>query len=159
MDFWKERVVRFLKLKTNGIVFNPHLYDFVYVSNKRSIGIITENNSDGTLCISFFKSLKNQETFVNRIKLDKSSDIVIPSYESLLSTAHMLIKKISANYSTGEFEIEFEEKTDPNQSKHKLYGRLNILFKKTGDRDDYDNLLNLVVDLIKESQVRHSGRD
>lgn len=160
MGYWKGKVVQFLKLKSKGVVFQPARYDFIYVYHKRSIGIITEFHRNNIYSISFFKSLNNPEPFIDLIKFDTKNDVVIPSYESLLKIGHIYIKKISDKYKTDEFEVSNKELREKDLNKFKLYGRLNILFKQTGDeKDDYDNLLNLILSLIKENQSRLQGRD
>jgi len=152
MDLWKKKVVYFVKLKAKGIEFEPSVYDFIYIGQKRSVGLITEILDNNIYAISFFKSLNSNDSFSEVIKINREKDVVIPSYENLLKVGHQFTKTISNNYKTGEFEILTEENRDPNRNKFKLYGKLETLFKATGDVNDYDNLLNMIIKLMKESK-------
>ncbi len=159
MDPWKNKVVKFLKLKSNGITFQPGLYDFLYSTTKKSIGIITEFHSQNIFSVSFFKSLNNNDSFFDVINMDKEKDVIIPNFESLLTIGHSLIKKTSETYQTDELVVDPDGDLAKKFNKFKMYGRLNILFKQTGDLEDYDNLLNLVVKLIQENHSRLAGRE
>lgn len=157
---WKSRVLKFLKLKANGVIFNPNLYDYIYIYKKKSIGLITEIHSPEIFSISFFRSLNNTDSFHDVMKMDREKDLILPRYENLLKAGHIYLKKLSGDYQTGEFEFNINTVTEMEKKFHKfkIYGRLQILFKRTGDVDDYENLLNLIIDLIRENQSRHSGR-
>ena len=141
------------------MTFQPTLYDYIYSNNKKSIGIITEFHSQKILSVSFFKSLNNNDSFFDVINMDTEKDLIIPSFESLLKIGHSFIKKTSETFQTDEFVIDAEGDLSKEFNNFRLYGRLNILFKQTGDVDDYDNLLNLVVKLIQENHSRLSGRE
>jgi hypothetical protein len=159
MGYWKGKVIKFLKLKNNGITFQPALYDYIYCNNKKSIGIITEFHSQNILSVSFFKSLNNNDSFFDVINMDNEKDLIIPSFESLLKIGHLYIKKTSQTYQTDEFIVDKDGDLAKEFNKFRLYGRMNILFKQSGDLDDYDNLLNLVVKLIQENHSRLAGRE
>ncbi|MCP4221169.1 MAG: hypothetical protein GY765_41450 [bacterium] len=135
---WKDTVVKFFGLKSHSLTFKGNLYDFAYISHKKSVGVITEILGDNIYTIAFFPSMKNEETFISTINFDRAADFIIPRYESLLKFANYIVQK----------EIRLEKTIDirgsgmTSSEKHVLHEKLAELYRANGDEmSEYDMIL------------------
>lgn len=145
---WKDTVVKFYDLKKRSLTFKGNLYDFAYISSKKSVGIITERLGENIFTLAFFPSMKNDETFVATINFDRQKDFIIPRYESLLKFANYIIQK----------EIELEKTVDVidrkfteiGSSGYKLHEKLAALYRDTNhaSRSEYDMILYFICDWL-----------
>ncbi|MCP4157111.1 MAG: hypothetical protein GY757_55885 [bacterium] len=135
---WKDTVVKFFALKRHSLTFKGNLYDFVYISHKKSVGVIMEILGDNIFTIAFFPSMKNEETFICTIHFDRSSDFVIPRYESLLKFANYIVHKEVMLEST----INLTDGSLSVPKKHVLHEKLAELYRERGDAlSEYDMIL------------------
>lgn len=140
---WKDRLLRLLRLKERGIVFQARLYDFVYIPEKHSVGVVTEMRSLQLFTVSFFPSLNNTRHFIEEITFNPQTAVVIPSFESLVALGHSLVKRES--YSASHPDIVHSGSGVVSEAfKHKLYGRISSKLKTVGDCPDYDFLLDFI---------------
>jgi len=138
---WKETVVKFYDLKKRSLTFKGHLYDYAYISSKKSVGMITEVLGERIFTVSFFPSMRNDKSFVATINFDRSKDFIIPRYESLLKFANYIIQK----------ELEFEKTIDvidrkfaeASASSYRLHEQLAEMYKEPNlkQRSEYDMIL------------------
>ncbi len=135
---WKDTVVKFYTLKSHSLTFKGNLYDFAYISGKKSVGVITELHGDNIFTIAFFPSMKNEETFVSTVKFDRNADFIIPRYESLMQFAYYIVHK----------EVELEKTINLadsslfSTSKHSFHEKLADLYRERGETmSEYDMLL------------------
>jgi len=137
---WKDTVVKFYALKQHSLTFKGNLYDFVYISDKKSVGMITEILGENRFTLVFFPSMKNDKTFVETIDFDRAKDFIIPRFESLLTFANYIIQKELKLEST--VDIVDRRFSDKELHKHKLHEKLAEMYKKHGDsRSEYDMIL------------------
>ncbi len=144
---WKDIVVKFYALKQRSLTFKGNLYDFAYISDKKSVGIITEILGENIFTISFFPSMKNDKTFVSTINFNRQKDFIIPRYESLLKFANYIIQK----------EIELEKTVDiidgkfsqPTINNYKLHEKLAEMYRNSQtERSEYDMILYFIADWL-----------
>ncbi|MCP5046910.1 MAG: hypothetical protein GY940_07040 [bacterium] len=145
---WKDTVVKFYDLKKRSLTFKGNLYDYAYISHKRSVGVITEILGENLFTIAFFPSMKNDQTFVGTVNFDRKRDFIIPRYESLLKFANYIIQK----------EIELEKTidvidrkfSDDITSSYKLHEKLAEMYREnTGSgRSEYDMILYFICDWL-----------
>lgn len=135
---WKDTVLKFYKLKTHSLTFKGNLYDYAYISHKKSVGVITEILGPNIYTIAFFPSMKNERSFISTVRFDRNTDFIIPTYESLLKFANYIVQK----------DFQLERTVDLGQgkmlssSKHIFHEKLAELYKQKGDRfSEYDMLL------------------
>ena len=136
---WKETVLKLFKLKSHGLTFRGNIHDYAYISDKRSVGIITEIVSPYFFTIAFFPSMTNKRTFVSTVRFDKNRDFIIPRYESLLKFANYIVQKDFQPDKTvdlGDGRIFMLGK------RARLHEKLAELYKEFGDDlSEYDSLL------------------
>jgi hypothetical protein len=142
---WKERLLKLLKLRDRGVVFKPQLYDFLYVPERHSVGLIVELRDPQTFGVAFFPSLNNHESYYAQVVFQSKTTLVIPSFETLMQRGHQLMKRESWSSSHPDVILSGGETHD--SVKFKLYGRLSSRFKASGDGPDYETLLDLVATL------------
>jgi hypothetical protein len=144
---WKDTVIKFYTLKQQSLTFKGNLYDFAYISHKKSVGIITEVLGENIFTIAFFPSMKNDKTFVSTIFFNRERDFIIPRYENLLKFAHYIVQK----------EIQLEKTVDivgmtlaqTTSRKSLLYEKLAEISKRVGDdRAEYDILLFFICEWL-----------
>ena len=145
---WKDTVVKFYDLKKRSLTFKGNLYDFAYISHKKSVGVITEILGERIFTVAFFPSMKNDTTFVATINFDRKRDFIIPRYESLLKFANYIIQK----------EIELEKTIDVVDRKfseavpssYKLHEKLANLYREIGGQkwSEYDMILYFICDWL-----------
>lgn len=145
---WKDTVVKFYDLKKRSLTFKGNLYDYAYISTKKSVGIITEILGENIFTLAFFPSMRNDETFVATINFDRQKDFIIPRYESLLKFANYIIQK----------EIELEKTidvidrkfTEIGSSSYKLHDKLAAMYrdKNHARRSEYDMILYFICDWL-----------
>ena len=136
---WKEAVLKFYRLKSHGLTFKGNIYDYAYISDKRSVGLITEIVNPFIMTIAFFPSMKNKRTFVSTVRFDKNTDFIIPRYESLLKFANYIVQK----------DFQPDKTVDLGNSglftlgkRARLHEKLADLYKEFGDYlSEYDSLL------------------
>jgi hypothetical protein len=137
---WKDTVIKFYGLKQRSLTFKGNLYDFAYISDKKSVGMITEILGENLFTIVFFPSMKNDETFVSIVNFDRSKDFIIPRYESLLKFANYIIQKELKLERT--VNVVDERFSDSTLQKYRLHEKLAELYKKYGDKySEYDTIL------------------
>ena len=136
---WKETVLKYFRLKSHGLTFKGNLFDYAYISDKRSVGLITEIVNPFIITIAFFPSMKNKRTFVSTVRFDKNTDFIIPRYESLLKFANYIVQKDFQPDKTvdlgngGKFTLG---------KRARLHEKLAELYKEFGDNlSEYDSLL------------------
>lgn len=140
---WKDTVVKFYALKNNSLTFKGNLYDYAYISSKKSVGVITEILGENLFTIAFFPSMKNDRTFVAVVNFDRSKDFIIPRYESLLKFANYIIQKEiqlekTVNVVDGKFTL-------PPTDKSILHEKLAAMYKKSNrDLSEYDMALYFI---------------
>ena len=135
---WKETVIKFYSLKRHSLTFKGNLYDFTYISRKKSVGIITEILGENIFTIAFFPSMKNDKTFFSTVRFDMTIDFIIPRYESLVKFANYIVQK--------DFQLEktvdLEDRKMLTPGKHLFHERLAELYKGYGENmSEYDMLL------------------
>ena len=149
---WKDTVIKFYALKQQSLTFKGNLYDFAYISHKKSVGIITEVLGENIFTIAFFPSMKNDETFVSTIYFSRERDFIIPRYENLLKFAHYIVQR----------EIQLEKTVDiggmtisnPISGQTILYEKLAEISKKVGeDRSEYDVMLFFICEWLGLSSI------
>ncbi len=136
---WKDTVLKFYRLKSHGLTFKGNVYDYAYVSDKRSVGLVTEIVNPFIMTIAFFPSMKNKRTFVSTVRFDKNTDFIIPRYESLLKFANYIVQK----------DFQPDKTVDLGNSglftlgkRARLHEKLADLYKEFGDYlSEYDSLL------------------
>lgn len=137
---WKDTVIRFYALKQRSLTFKGNLYDFAYISDKKSVGMITEILGENLFTLVFFPSMRNDSTFISTINFDRSKDFIIPRYESLLKFANYIIQKELKLERT--VDIVDGKFSDIELHKYKLHEILAELYKKYGEsRSEYDMIL------------------
>jgi hypothetical protein len=145
---WKETVVKFYDLKKRSLTFKGNLYDYAYISTKKSVGIITEILGENIFTLAFFPSMKNENTFVATINFDRQRDFIIPRYESLLKFANYIIQKeIELEKTIDVIDRKFE---DVAASSFKLHEKLAEMYKRIGNthRTEYDMILYFICDWL-----------
>ncbi len=147
---WKDRLLKLLRLRDKGVVFRPQLYDFLYVPDKHSVGLITEMKNSETYGVAFFPSLNNNENFHAPVPFNAKTTLVIPSFENLLSFGHQLMKR--ENWSSTHPDVVTSETSPQGAWKFKLYGRITSRFKTAGDLSDYDTLLELIAAMVNRGE-------
>jgi hypothetical protein len=144
---WKETVVKFYSLKQHSLTFKGNLYDFAYISDKKSVGMITEIMGENIFTVAFFPSMLNDRTFVSVINFNREKDFIIPRYESLLKFANYIIQK----------EIELDKTIDIIDRKFstsvvnsfKLHEKLADMYKNTPvEKSEYEMILHFVCDWL-----------
>ncbi len=144
---WKETVVKFYSLKQHSLTFKGNLYDFAYISDKKSVGIITEIMGENIFTVAFFPSMLNDRTFVSVIYFNREKDFIIPRYESLLKFANYIIQK----------EIELDKTIDIIDRKFstsvvnsfKLHEKLADMYKNIHiEKSEYEMILYFVCDWL-----------
>ncbi len=138
---WKDTVVKFYELKRNSLTFKGNLYDYAYISNKKSVGVITEVLGENIFTIAFFPSMKNDRTFVSNVYFNRQMDFIIPRYESLLKFANYILQKeIQLEKTIDVVDHKFAE---ASSSSYLLYEKLAELYKEPGhqNRSQYDMIL------------------
>lgn len=135
---WKETVLKFYRLKSHSLTFKGKVCDYVYISDKKSVGLITEIMGENIFTIAFFPSMKNSKTFISTIRFNRATDFIIPRYESLLKFASYIIHK----------EIQLDKTIDLGNGKllssrkHVLHEKIAELYKEYGDTmPEYDMIL------------------
>jgi len=141
---WKDTVLKFYNLKQHRVTFKGHLYDFIYISDKRSVGMITEILGETLFTVAFFPSMKNDKSFVSVVNFNREKDFIIPRYENLLKFANLIIQK----------EIQFDKTVDIVDRKfseativgHKLHERLAEMYKLSPntEKSEYDMILYFI---------------
>lgn len=135
---WKNTVIKFYNLKRHSLTFKGNLYDFVYISNKKSVGVITEILGDNIFTIAFFPSMKNDRTYVSTIRFDRGNDFIIPRYESLIKFANYIVHKEIQLEST----VDLEDRRLLFSGKHIFHQKMADLYKQHGEKmSEYDMLL------------------
>lgn len=135
---WKEIVLKFYRLKSHGLTFKGNKYDFAYISDKKSVGVITEIIGDNIFTIAFFPSMKNDTTFIATIRFNRNTDFIIPTYESLLKFANYIVQKDFQPDKT----IDLGESRMLTPGKHVFHEKLAQLYREYGDKlSEYDMLL------------------
>lgn len=132
---WKDIVVKFYALKRHGLTFNANLYDFAYISSKKSVGLITEIMGESIYTIGFFPSMKNDKSFTSVINYDRARDFIIPRYENLFKYGLSVIQKTDGKGNSNSRFILHE--TLAGLHKH-----------ETVERTDYDMLLFFICDWL-----------
>jgi hypothetical protein len=145
---WKETVLKFYDLKQRSLTFKGNLYDFAYISSKKSVGIITEILGENIFTIAFFPSMKNDSTFVSTINFDRQKDFIIPRYESLLKFANYIVQKeIQLEKTIDVIDRKFAE-TGPTS--HLLHEKLAEMYREKGKQNhsEYDMILYFICDWL-----------
>jgi hypothetical protein len=145
---WKDTVVKFYDLKKRSLTFKGNLYDYAYISHKKSVGIITEILGESIFTIAFFPSMKNDETFVTTVNFDRSKDFIIPRYESLLKFANYIIQKEYDLEKT--VDIVDRKFADTSSSSYKMHEKLAAMYKESHhqQRSEYDMILFFICDWL-----------
>lgn len=135
---WKELVLKFYRLKSHSLTFKGNLYDYVYISQKRSVGIITEIIGPNFFTIAFFPSMGNDKSYVSTVHFSRTADFIIPRYESLLKFANYIVQK--------EFQpdktIDLGSGGLLTPGKHIFHEKLAEMYREYGDKwSEYDMLL------------------
>lgn len=138
---WKDTVVKFYELKRNSLTFKGNLYDYVYVSSKKSVGMITEILGENIFNIAFFPSMKNDRTYVSTVYFNRQYDFVIPRYESLLKFANYILQRDEQFEKT--VDVVDPKFAEVASSSYKLHEKLAELYKEPGHRhrSEYDMIL------------------
>ncbi len=135
---WKDTVIKFFALKNHSLTFKGNLYDYAYISRRKSVGVITEILGDNIYTIAFFPSMKNDKTYVANVTFDRTTDFIIPRYESLLKFANYIVHKeimLESTIDAGDGSLSVPEK-------HILHEKLAELYRERGDRlPEYDMML------------------
>ncbi len=135
---WKDTVVKFFALKNNSLTFKGNLFDFTYISHKKSVGVITEIKGDNRFTVAFFPSMKNTRSYIDTIVFDRAADFIIPRYESLLKFANYIVHKEIMLERT--IDLLSDNLTVPE--KHMLHEKLAELYREHGDKmSEYDMIL------------------
>lgn len=135
---WKNIVVKFFTLKRHSLTFKGNLYDFAYISEKKSVGVITEILGDNIFTIAFFPSMKNDRTYIGTIRFDRANDFIIPRYESMLKFANYIVHKEIKLEST----VDLEDRKLLSAGKDIFHQKLAELYRQYGDTlSEYDTLL------------------
>ncbi len=135
---WNETVLKFYRLKSNGLTFKGNKYDYAYISDKKSVGVITEIIGDNIFTIAFFPSMKNDRTFIATIRFNRNTDFIIPAYESLLKFANYIVQRDFQLDKT----IDLGEARILTPGKHVFHEKLAELYREYGDKlSEYDMLL------------------
>lgn len=135
---WQEIVLKFYRLKSHGLTFKGNKYDYAYISDKKSVGVITEIIGDNIFTIAFFPSMKNDTTFIATIRFNRNADFIIPTYESLLKFANYIVQKDFQPDKT----IDLGESRLLTPGKHVFHEKLAELYREYGDKmSEYDMLL------------------
>ena len=66
---------------------------------------VTEILGENIFTISFFPSMKNDQTFIRTIYFNKERDFIIPRYENLLKFANYIIQKETQLAKTIDIEV------------------------------------------------------
>jgi hypothetical protein len=145
---WKDTVVKFYDLKKRSLTFKGNLYDYAYISHKKSVGIITEILGESLFTVAFFPSMKNDDTFVTTINFDRNKDFIIPRYESLLKFANYIIQKEYDLEKT--VDIVDRKFADASSSSFKMHEKLAAMYKESShqDRSEYDMILYFICDWL-----------
>jgi hypothetical protein len=144
---WKDTVIKFYALKNHSLTFKGNLYDFAYISRKKSVGLITEILGENLFTIAFFPSMKNDETFVSTINFDRSRDFIIPRYESLLKFANYIVQKEMQLEST--VDVVDRKFSTPGVNSYILHEKLSQMYKKSNSTlSEYDMLLLFISDWL-----------
>ncbi len=137
---WKDMAVKFYSLKQQSLTFRGNLYDFAYISHKKSVGLITEILGENVFTIAFFPSMKNDKTFVTTIFFNRERDFIIPRYENLLKFANYIVQKEIGLEKT--IDVVDKKFSDAGSYGHLLHTKLAEMYKKTGSqRSEYDMIL------------------
>ncbi len=144
---WKNIVVKFYALKKHSLTFKGNLYDYAYISDKKSVGTITEILGENIMTIAFFPSMGNDKSFVDVINFNREKDFIIPRYESLLKFANYIIQK---EISLGKTVNIRDQKFSGNGLEHYiLHEKLAELYKRHGHRhSEYDMLLFFICEWL-----------
>lgn len=135
---WKEIVLKFYRLKSHGLTFKGNKYDYAYISDKKSVGVITEILGENIFTIAFFPSMKNDSTFIATIRFNRSTDFIIPTYESLLKFANYIVQKDFQPDRT--IDLAADRLLTPG--KYLFHEKLAEMYRKYGDKmSEYDMLL------------------
>lgn len=135
---WKDTVLKFYRLKSHSLTFKGNLYDYAYISDKKSVGVITEKHNENIYTIAFFPSMKNEESFVATIRFDRNTDFIIPTYQSLLKFANYIVRKEFKPDQT----IDLGKSSLNAAGKYALHEKLAELYRDFGDsHSEYDMLL------------------
>jgi hypothetical protein len=135
---WQEIVLKFYSLKSHGLTFKGNKYDYAYISDKKSVGVITEIIGDNIFTIAFFPSMKNDTTFIATIRFNRNADFIIPTYESLLKFANYIVQKDFQPDKT----IDLGASRMLTPGKHVFHEKLAELYREYGDKmSEYDMLL------------------
>lgn len=135
---WKETVIKFYNLKSHSLTFKGNLYDFAYISSKKSVGVIMERLGENIFTIAFFPSMKNDKTFITTVGFDRSTDFIIPRYESLLKFANYIVQKDFQLDKT----VDLSDGKMQSLGKHVFHEKLAELYKEYGENmSEYDMLL------------------
>jgi hypothetical protein len=135
---WKDIVLKFYRLKSHGLTFKGNKYDYAYISDKKSVGVITEIIGDNIFTIAFFPSMKNENTFIATIRFNRNTDFIIPTYESLLKFANYIVQKDFQMDKT----IDLGESGILTPGKYVFHEKLAELYREYGDHlSEYDMLL------------------
>lgn len=134
---WKDIVVKFYALKKHSLTFKASLYDYVYISSKKSVGIITEIMGESIFTVAFFPSMKNEKTFAAVINFDRARDFIIPRYENLFKYALSIVHKSDGSPQSGK------------NGRFLLHDTLAGLYKhESAERTDFDMLLFFICDWL-----------
>lgn len=154
---WKDTVVKFYALKQRSLTFKGNLYDFAYISDKKSVGMITEILGENLFTLGFFPSMKNDRTFISTINFDRAKDFIIPRYESLLKFANYIIQKeLKLERTVDIVDRRFSAK---ELHKHILHEKLAEMYKKYGEtRSEYDMILFFICQWLGLGDIYPAAR-
>jgi hypothetical protein len=139
---WKDTVIKFYALKSHSLTFKGNLYDFAYISHKKSVGVITEVLGNNIFTIAFFPSMKNDKTFVATINFNRATDFIIPRYENLLKFANYIVQK---EIQLGKTIDVIDKKMSVTVEKHILHEKIAELYQEQGNiKSEYDMILLLI---------------
>ena len=137
---WKEMVLKFYRLKSHSMTFKGNLYDYAYISQKKSVGIITEIIGPNIFTIAFFPSMGNTKSYVSTIHFSRTADFIIPRYESLLTFANYIVQKEFQPDKT--IDLGSGKILSVPPGKHIFHEKLAEMYLEYGDkRSEYDMLL------------------
>lgn len=144
---WKNTVVKYYALKQRRLTFKGNLHDFAYISDKKSVGIITEILGENLFNIAFFPSMLNDKTFTAIVNFNRAKDFIIPRYESLLKFAGFVLhERIDLERTVDLKESRF---ISPLENKAILLEKLAEFYKKCSrDMSEYDLILNFICDCL-----------
>lgn len=135
---WKDIVLKFYRLKSHGLTFKGNKYDYAYISDKKSVGVITEIIGEYIFTVAFFPSMKNDSTFVATIRFNRATDFIIPTYESLLKFANYIVQRDFHPDKT----IDLGEAHLFTPGKYIFHEKLAEMYREYGDdMTEYDMLL------------------